>query len=306
MRSYNKIIYLWLLILPILGNEGHAQQNVQFTHYMLNPVVFNPAYAGADQVPNITAAHRSQWGKVEGAPQTQILTAHAYAKQQRVGLGLGVINDRIGAHKELQAMAMAAYHLPLADDKTFSVGLQAGFNNRRSDYLSLGSNALNDPRVPANQMSTTHLQLGTGFYYRSESLQIGLSVPELLPARATLGDTTVNFENANYYGFAKYRIPLTGTFDLEPSLLIKYLKGLPVSYDINATLVYQRAIALGFSYRKSESIDLLFRAQATPQLQVAYGYDHPIGNAASIGSGSHELVVQYLMRFSRPSIPSPR
>jgi hypothetical protein len=44
---------------------------------------------------------RSQWVGIEGSPQTQSFSAHAPLKNKNVGLGLSIINDKIGPSDEL-------------------------------------------------------------------------------------------------------------------------------------------------------------------------------------------------------------
>ena len=90
-------------------------------------------------------------------------------------------------------------------------------------------------------------------------------------------------------------------------MLVKYLKGVPLSLDVNFNWVYRRIITVGASYRKTESLDFLFKAQITPQLQVGYAYDYPVQTVSAFStSGSHELMVQYLFSFFKKNVTSPR
>src|SRR5688572_2690665 len=100
-----------ILLLIVIGS-GHvnvfAQQGPQFTQFMFNNLAINPAYAGADEHPSITLVGRDQWSRIENAPSTQSLSAHAlFAK--RVGLGLILVRDQIGIHKNTNALASYAY-----------------------------------------------------------------------------------------------------------------------------------------------------------------------------------------------------
>src|SRR6478735_8298413 len=94
-----KIITCSCLFLII--STGMAQQNVQFTQYMFNGLVINPAYAGADEALSLTFIHRSQWTGMDNAPTTQTLAAHTLIKKKQLGAGLTVVNDRVGVHKNL-------------------------------------------------------------------------------------------------------------------------------------------------------------------------------------------------------------
>jgi len=73
-----------------------AQQEAQFSHYSFNTQSINPAYAGSRDALTVTALHRSQWVGFEGAPTTQTLTAHTPILNDKLGIGLSVLNDKIG------------------------------------------------------------------------------------------------------------------------------------------------------------------------------------------------------------------
>ena len=70
-----------------MSNLVLGQQNTQFTQYIVNELIINPAYAGAEQALSISLLNRSQWSGVDGAPATQAFTAHSLIKEQKIGLG---------------------------------------------------------------------------------------------------------------------------------------------------------------------------------------------------------------------------
>jgi type IX secretion system PorP/SprF family membrane protein len=296
------------LLMWLLATSSLAQQKVQFTQYMFNGLVINPAYAGADEKLSVTVVNRNQWVGIEGAPTTQTLTAHTLFKSKQFGLGMTLVNDQIGIHRNLNASISYAYHIHVGDQSWLSMGLQAGMKNFRSDYASLAMSGGNDPALFNMVTQRTFFDLATGIYYRSPRLHVGLSAPELIRQQFQANDTlSVRLNNINLFLFAKYRFTLNENFDFEPSILIKYLKGVPLSFDINANMVYRRALTVGLSYRKNESVDFLFKAQLTAQLQMGYAYDYPVQTTTSLtSSGSHELMVQYLFSFVKKHVTSPR
>jgi len=287
--------------------SARAQQGAQFTQYMFNPIVINPAYTGADEALKVSLINRSQWSSVDGAPVTQGLYANGLFKRQRVGLGLAFVNDKIGIHRNQDLRGMVAYHLPVSRGATFSFGMQGGVTMTRANYGALNMTSTNlDPQL-ASLASQTALTLGMGMYYRSERLHLGLSVPSLLPQTTVLNDTlSVKWNRVNYLLYAKYGFPLGESMRLEPSLLLKYYPGVPLSFDINTCLVIRNALTLGLSYRKKESIDFLLKAQLTKQLQFGYSYDHVIGEVVNVSRGTHEVSVSYLFKFSHDNVDSPR
>jgi type IX secretion system PorP/SprF family membrane protein len=285
-----------------------AQQKVQFTQYMFNGLVINPAYAGADEKLNITFIHRDQWTSIEGAPKTQTLSAHTLFKDKRFGFGFTFVNDQVGIHREVDVSTAYAYHVQLSKVSFLSMGMQAGLKSLRSDYASLTTSNSNDPYLANLVTKQMFLDMAIGMYYRSPRLHLGFSIPEMTGHQFRVNDTlSVHLNSSNFFVFTRYRFILNENVDFEPGFLIKYLEGVPLSYDINVNWVYRRAVTAGLSYRKDESVDFLFKAQVSQQLQVGYAYDYPLKvvNAMST-NGSHELMLQYLFSFVKRNVRSPR
>ena len=306
MRSASIHIIIAFSVIITAAGQCYAQQQVQFTQYMFNNALINPAYAGADEALNLTFIQRNQWSGVESAPTTQTLSAHTLFKKRNVGMGLSLVNDKIGVHKNMNALMQYAYHLKVGAECYLSAGLQAGIASRRSDYSSLLGNSP-DPKLSNPSFQHTYFDVGMGLYFRSQKLHAGISVPQLLPAKMLVGDSVIlHFNKANYLFFSKYKMMLNDNFDLEPSVLFKYLPGLPVSADFNMNLIFRKAITIGVSYRKQESFDFLFKGQITQQLQFGYSYDYPINQISQLTNGSHEFMVQYVFRYVQKNVASPR
>ena len=66
--------YLAILVLILLGTvSSKAQQDPQYTQYMYNTQVVNPAYVGSKEALNFGLLGRTQWVNFEGAPKTEFL-----------------------------------------------------------------------------------------------------------------------------------------------------------------------------------------------------------------------------------------
>jgi type IX secretion system PorP/SprF family membrane protein len=298
-------IHILLLIVIGSGNVNVlAQQGPQFTQFMFNNLAINPAYAGADEHPSITLVGRDQWSRIENAPSTQSLAAHTlFAK--RVGLGVILVRDQIGIHKNTNALASYAYHLHAGKRAFVSFGLQAGVTIFRSDYPSL-TGAANDPLL-SKYVKDTKLNLGAGVYFRSPRLDVGVSFPGILTRKIQVNDTSVvNFRNADILGYLRYRVPLGPNFTLQPSALVKYYPSIPMGFDTNLMVIYKRVISAGVSYRVDESLDMIIKLQLTTRLEAGYAYDYPLGTGTFLNSASHELMIHYVFRKNTKNIASPR
>lgn len=296
-----------LTLLTGITSSIYAQQKPQFTQYMFNSLVLNPAYAGAENALSATLFNRNQWTNVEGAPQTQTLSVHTRINEKRVGLGITATNDKIGVHKNLYAAGNFAYHLPVSEKSTLSFGMLAGIKNSKSDYNSVNAGNRTDPKIAGAYQSQTFVDAGAGIFFHSPDFQLSLSSPHLLKHDMIISDTlTTSPETAQYLLFSRYTFTLSTFIQIQPGFLIKYLRGIPVSYDLNANVIFGKAITTGLSYRKTESVAFLLRAQLTPQLQFGYGFDYPVSYNATLSNGSHEFMVNYVFHFMKSNITSPR
>ncbi|MCK4992178.1 MAG: type IX secretion system membrane protein PorP/SprF, partial [Bacteroidales bacterium] len=88
----------WLLIISFIltGVLAEAQLEPLSNQYMLNTLAINPAYAGSREALSITMLHRNQWTGFEGSPKTLSLAVHSPMRNEKVGLGLLAVNNRIG------------------------------------------------------------------------------------------------------------------------------------------------------------------------------------------------------------------
>jgi type IX secretion system PorP/SprF family membrane protein len=272
---------------------------------MYNNLVVNPAYAGADEALSLTVLHRSQWTGVDNAPTTQSFSAHSLLKKKKIGLGLTIIRDKIGVHKNTNIFTNYAYHIRVGEKAFLSMGLQVGITNLKSDYASLTSAPL-DPKL-VNSINETMLDFGAGLYLRSPRFTLSLSSPGLMSRTVSVNDTVaVNYKKANFLGIARYRFTLSDAIDMEPGFMFKYFRTLPMSYDVNLNFIFKKVFTAGVSYRKEESVDLILKFQLTRQLQFGYAYDHPVNYAAKLSSASHELMLNYLFRDFQKRAASPR
>jgi type IX secretion system PorP/SprF family membrane protein len=295
------------MIILLVTSSGYSQQRVQFTQYMFNGLAINPAYAGADEALSLTFMNRSQWRGLDGAPVTQTLSGHTLFKNKHVGLGFTIMSDKIGVHKNKTAQGSFAYHLPVARKSYLSFGLQAGLNNQKSDYGSIANTANPDPKLIYSASSQSFVDFGVGLYLRTPKYDVGLSLPNMVSHETRLNDTLmIKQSRANYFLFAKYKIALTDNIDFEPGLLLKYLHGVPLSYDLNANVIVSKALTLGLSYRKKESVDFLMKVQISQQLQLGYAYDFVLGSASTMAGSSHELMVNYVFKYTHRKLSSPR
>jgi type IX secretion system PorP/SprF family membrane protein len=304
-RIVTYAIKFFLIVLFLYSaNDVTGQQRFQFTQYLFNQLLINPACAGMDEALSVTFSNRHQWINLDGAPVTQAFTAHSLFRN--VGAGLSIVNDKIGIHKNFGMAGSYAYHFQTGKSSFLSMGLQAEMKQLTSDYSQLAG-AAQDPRWGNHHFSRTVFDMGAGLYFKSTGWQSGISAQNMIPGKLTVDDTlSVKLNRSNWFFFLKYKHRLSNNIDVVPSVLFKYLTRSSLSMELTACFVIYKVFTTGVSYRTNESVDFLWRAQLTQQLQVGYSYDHAIGKITTLSSGSHELMVNYIFKFKTNKLVSPR
>jgi type IX secretion system PorP/SprF family membrane protein len=291
-----------------------AQQDPQYSQYMYNPIVVNPAYAGNRGVASIVGLHRSQWVGLDGAPRTQTLSFHTPLSNSRVGVGLSIVNDEIGPSDETYVAADFSYTLLVGDQSRLSFGIKGGVHVLNVDYRRLNPFDLGDPRLSDNIDNKLSPTLGLGLYYHTEKLYLGLSSPNLL--QTDHFDGTENNRSTTY--IAQERIHLFATagyvFDLnedvkfKPATMLKLVQGAPVQIDLTANFLFNDRLTLGLAYRWSAAVTGLVGFQISDQMMIGFAYDREttvLGNAI-FNDGSYELFLRFELFNNYERIITPR
>ena len=133
MKLYIKETYIALLGL-FFTIVCTAQQDPGYTQYMYNAMTVNSAYAGSIGSLEALLLHRSQWTGIDGAPQTQAFTIHSPLRNENVGLGLSIVNDKLGPSSELYFDANFSYTIALSQQTKLAFGLKGGARMMNIDW----------------------------------------------------------------------------------------------------------------------------------------------------------------------------
>src|SRR5690554_6227669 len=114
-----KSIKHYIVTLAILSSTvGIAQQMPQFTQYMYNTISINPAYAGSRETLSVVGLHRSQWVGFDGGPITQTLSVNSPLRNEKIGLELSFINDKLGDERFSYLYGDFSYTVKTGDRKS--------------------------------------------------------------------------------------------------------------------------------------------------------------------------------------------
>lgn len=273
-----------------------SQQDVQYTQYMYNMSVINPAYTtGNIGVYNLGLLYRAQWVNVVGAPKSTNLFAHTPINEQ-IEVGLSYVNDNIGdIVKENNLFADFAYKLNLEEYGNLSFGLKTGVSFFNVDFTNLDfESGMTDPNFSEN-INQANFNLGAGIYYNTDKYYVGFSVPYLLKSDHSITEdgNYQNIQKPHFYLTGGYVIDINETFKVKPAFMAKAVNGAPIALDLTANVLYQNRLEFGIGYRLEDAVIGMVNFGITPELRLGYAYDYTLSNLDVFSSGSHEFFLLY-------------
>lgn len=289
-------------------NNATAQQDPEYTHYMYNMNVINPAYAtSAPSILNFGGLYRSQWVGSVGAPKTFTFFAHTPINN-KIELGFSLISDDIGdgAKKESNFFADFAYVLQLNENHKLSLGIKAGVTVFETNFngFELESGATStDPAFMQNR-NTTFPNIGAGVFYFTDNFYLGLSAPNLLSTKHLEerdGISRLGSENIHFFLTGGYVFQLTESLKFKPSFMTKAVSCSPVEVDISTNFLLYDRLEFGLSYRFSHAISGLVNFKIVPNLRVGYAYDYTTSNLGNFNSGTHEIFLLFDLNLLKNS-----
>lgn len=280
-----------LLLVFFLGFSifSMAQTDPLYAQYLNNTLLINPAYSGLNNNLSASVTFRKQWAGFEGSPTTINANAHTSLFDNRMGAGLIILKDQVGANSNTEVHATYAYRIDL-DQKYFSFGLQAGMINFRSNNGDLNAYDPGDP-VFTGTMNTTKPSFGAGVILHSDRYFIGLSVPRMLKTKATFDAVEAELYSRHFYLMGAYTMFLNEHIRFKPSVLLKGVKGAKLSADVNLALNLNEKYTVGAFTRNFNTYGILAQMKIANGARFGYTFEVPANNSVGTRFTTHEIMV---------------
>lgn len=289
----NKILVFVLVLAFLSVVSVSAQQDPQFSQNMFNKLANNPGFAGSRGVVATSVLHRSQWMGFEdgggAAMSVQNFSIDTEIPFLNGGVGLNIVKDKIAQFSNLGLQASYAYRTELGIGQ-IGMGMSVGMYQSGTDggfrAAEEGDNAIPD------DVSGSNLDMGTGVYFNTQDMYIGLSAAHITAPTITWNSGKEFDLERHYFLIAGYYHEIKPALSLNPSI---YLKSAPATYqlDINTNLIYtddnNNQMWGGVSYRLDEGLILLAGMDITKDLRLGVAYDvtavNPMGNSPEVMLG---------------------
>lgn len=303
------------------------------TQFSFNNLVFNPACAGINDHLMLALTHRHQWLGVEGAPVSQMLSAHTPLSNNRIAIGGTLAHDKIGPTETYDFSTAYAYRFPVGNRMHLSAGLQASVANWHGDWHEV---LLEDGGDDVFQRSRSRWlpNFGAGLFLYGDRFYAGFSSPRLVEhdlRRAAKGDDQIYSKSyRHYYTTVGASFPLDGDerIVLKPALLLKstgwfssFRKdknfkniGSPTELDLDCSVFFNQTLRLGASWRtalemkksSASSANLWAMYYLLNGLRLGASYDLTLSRLRQAATNSVEIVLGYEFDVKVKKVSSPR
>ena len=321
-----KRLFLFFLL---ASTYAFSQQKPQYTQYVFNQYLLNPALSGIENYLDFKGGYRKQWAGVSDAPQTSFVSAHwalgdhqlwsnaltAFPEEtgnpmdrnymqnymsspSHHGMGVTAVLDKTGPLKRLDANVTYAYHLQLSNNFNLSAGVAAGISSISLDINALNFDTPYDPALSRALVNQIKPDLSLGLWLYGARVFAGVSAQQILPQKLSFSaDNRYNQgkEVPHFFATAGYKFFVDDDIALIPSVMVKYVQPSPTSVDLNLKLAIKDKIWLGGSYRRNDSFSAMAGFNVGKMVNLTYAYDFTTSDLNQVSNGSHEIVLGILL-----------
>ncbi len=307
-----------------------GQQKPQYTQYILNNYIINPALSGIESYTDVKLSQRLQWVGLQGAPVTTYFTINTplgkednrqttatvqkqgenprgksywenyEAAKPHSGIGLVLVDDHTGPLNNFNVDATYAYHIGLSPKTNLAVGFGLGITNLSLDRGSLYFETPVDPAVyNSGSVNTIKPDFIAGIWLYSADYFVGASAQQIITQNVSFTGNSVALNHGklvpHLFGTAGYRFLLTDDVNMVTSVMVKYIEPLPVQLDFTVKLLYQDFLWVGANKRTYDGFAAMVGMNVSSKFNIGYSYDLTTSRLNTISFGTHEIILGFLI-----------
>lgn len=274
-----------------------AQDEMIFTHYILNPVLINPAASGFNDNQNFFVHYKNQWTGFTNAPRT-IAASYNGTLGEKLGIGGFVSQENAAYMNRFRGLLSYAFKFQMNDFKG-SLGLSTEFKRMSlsNDILNNGLYKPGDLVAESSLAGESFFDATMGFYgVYMDKFTMSFAMPNLIQAR--LSDVAGGSQSR---GGLRYFNAMMGykhqaeSVKIEPSILVQKMIDAPIRIDLNMKASFlEDKIMGGVSYRAGTGggFGVLVGTRVNG-LTFAYSYDYGLQGFQQYSTGGHEISVGF-------------
>jgi len=285
------MIRLIPFVFLLFSLKAFAQPQTNFTAFPYAILLYNPAYAGAEDHINFTLLNKSQWINQPGNPVFQGLSADLPINYERIGLGVNLLNESAGIVQSMYINGNFSYKINFHEGR-LSFGLRAGLLQRIEKTSSLLVKDQDDVLIVDKRELSP--EFGGGLYYSDKKNFVSFSFTRSSGVYLEQNSLLKNY----YYLMAGRNFTLSKQFVFKPAVLVKYTDDFTPYSSVLLPIEYARFISLGigystasvFSVQSSLHIDKIVGASEN-KYTLTYAYDQSFNKLNNYIGNTHELIL---------------
>ena len=295
--------FLFFLVLFGFTNALFSQQQGVYSNFLLNDYYYNPAIAGTKEVHTASVGYRNQWVGFQDAPVNMYANLYgSYKDQGKYGYGASITSQRSGLTSSTGIYLNYAHHFKLSKTLKLGLGIQPGYLQYRVQMYDAIIADQNDPVFTDNVYTTRAFDINTGFNLYHKKFFVMGSIQHLLGNSSTLSSYNSSLAfHYNFIGGYNFRLKKQ-PIDIQPSLMIKYVKPIPIQWTIMIKGTYQEKYWLGLLFRSNDALGVVLGIKIKDRLNIGYAYDLCVSKIRTYNSGSHEIFLSYAINKKRPTL----
>lgn len=330
--------YILFVCFGLVAGISYGQQIPQYSQYVGNQYMVNPAAAGSDDYISLTLGGRLQWTGFDNAPKTSYLYFAAPSSKLRNGrmkrtygiihkrnravkhptmrfggsghcFGAQLLADQYGPFRTFKLAGTYAYHLGLSRDYRLSFGVNAGLSSRafladKAEVLSVMTNTgLYDATYSSyagNQAAQYNLEVDAGLYFYGKGAFAGFSVSQLTGDLVKFGNRMTNFDPKMHFLLSGgSKFVLNRRYTFTAAGLMKYVYNAPLSWELTVRHEVSQKFWYGLSYRHKDAVVGMFGVELNNKFRFGYSFDLSISKLIRYNSGGHEIVLGLILGKER-------
>lgn len=290
------------LLICLAGLKVSGQMEPIMTQYMFNMQPVNPAYAGMWEKVGFSTLVRKQWAGINRSPLTQVFSFYT-PMNQKVAVGLNVINDNYGLESKLSIFGDYAYEIAVTPQTRLRLGLKYGFLNYKNplSQYQLYPDGKYDPAFAEDVDLKFLPNFGVGGFLYQDNYYIGLSIPKMLKNdyKANINNYNIEAQIQTIYLTAGYvfRFIQYNYLVFKPTLMVTAPIGLPVQYDLGANFMLREQLWLGVMLRSGDAVSFVSQWIMDNNLRIGFAMDLTYNEIFPYQYGTYEFTLGFNMDF---------
>jgi type IX secretion system PorP/SprF family membrane protein len=296
-----KTIYTFIFLL--FGMGLYAQQQAVYSNFLMSDYYYNPAIAGSKNVHVANINYRNQWTGFDDAPVNFSGNfSGSFKNRGKAGYGATIISEKSGLTSTTGIYLNYAHHFKLSNKVKLGFGIQPGYIQYRVRLYDAIVADQGDEIATGSVYAANAIDVNTGFHLYSKKFFLMGSVQHLLGKQIQF--TSYNSNLAFHYNaIAGYNFTFKKKkFELQPSVMVKYTSPVPVQYTGMLKGTFNSKYWVGLIYRSDDAVGVSLGMWIKERMNIAYGFDYSVSGIRKYNSGSHEVMLSFIITKKRPTL----